>query len=77
MAVRQAQGPALGHELGPNGVTPKDTIILHIMKQPHEQCIHSDGHSLCLPVLSLSKRSTERCPLWGRLRAQASPTYPL
>jgi hypothetical protein len=34
-AVRQAHGPALGHELGPNGATSKDTIFLHIMKQPH------------------------------------------
>lgn len=31
-AVRQAHDPALGHELGPNGATSKDTIILHIMK---------------------------------------------
>jgi hypothetical protein len=39
-------------------VVERPTIFLHIMKQPHEQYTHSEGHSLCL--------STERCPLWGR-----------
>jgi hypothetical protein len=34
-AVRQAHGPALGHELGPNGATSKDTRFMHILKQPH------------------------------------------
>ena len=48
------------------------TIILHNMKQPHEQCTHSDGHSLCLSAVIMASLSTERCPLWGRLRAQAS-----
>jgi hypothetical protein len=34
-AVRQAHGPALGHELGPNGVPSKDTRFMHVLKQPH------------------------------------------
>jgi hypothetical protein len=59
-------------EDGPNGATSKDTIILHIMKQPHEQCLHSDGHSLCLSAGIVAGLSTECCPLWGRLQAWAS-----
>ncbi len=45
------------------------TIFLHIMKQPHEQCPHSDGYSLCLPAGIVAGLSTESCPLWGRLQA--------